>query len=283
MIQVITDSTADLPPELAEQEGILVVPCQVTFGEKSFREGVDISGEAFFRRLRTSPRLPRTALPRGEDFEAAYREARARGATGVLAVHLGSRFSGLFNAARLVASRTGMPVELVDSGTASMALGLLALDAARLARQGMALSQLAGHVRQLAPRAETYAMLDTLEYVRRGGRINRVMEMAATALRIKPVLRVARNSVDVVTRQRTRQRALEWLAHRVTVADERFGVAVVHADAPELAGTLARAVGEHLAAGTACLRATAGAVLGTHAGPGAVGVCLIRRAPFTSA
>ncbi len=277
MIQVITDSTADLPPDVAAQQGILVVPCQVTFGEESFREGVEITDEEFFRRLRTSPVLPRTALPRGEDFEAAYREARARGATGVVAVHLGSGFSGLFNAARLFARHADVPVEVVDSGTASMALGLLALHAARLARRGMALSQVAGHVRRLAPRAETYAMLDTLEYARRGGRVNRVVAAVATALRIKPILRVARNSVDLVARERTRRRALDWLARRVLLADDTLGVAVVHADAPDLAGTLARLVQEHLKAEAACLRATAGAVLGTHAGPGAVGVCLIRR------
>ncbi len=277
MIQVVTDSTADLPPEVAEQEGILVVPCQVLFGEETFREGVDLTDEEFFQRLRTSPVLPRTALPRGEDFQAVYQEARRRGATGVLAVHLGSKFSGLFGAAALFAREVDVPVELVDSGTASMAMGLLAIHAARRARQGVPLAELAEEVRGLAPRAETYAMLDTLEYVRRGGRVNRLVEILAAAFNVKPILRVARNSVDLVARQRTRRRALEWLVTEAQKADPAYGLAVVHADAPNLAQALSDRISARMPAGTAFFQSTAGAVLGTHAGPGAVGTCFIRR------
>lgn len=279
MIQVITDSTADLPPAVAEREGILVVPCQVYFGEEAFREGVDLTDEEFFQRLRTSPVLPRTALPRGEDFHAVYREARRRGATGVLAVHLGSGFSGLFGAATLFAREVDMPVELVDSGTASMALGLLAIYAARRARQGIALPHLAEEARRLAPRVETYAMLDTLEYARRGGRVSRIVEVLAATLNVKPILRVARNRVDLVARQRTPKRALDWLVERVKEADPHHGVAVVHADALHLAKNVLEKVTALLPPNTEFFSSSAGAVLGTHAGPGAVGVCFIRQAP----
>lgn len=278
MIQVITDSTADLPPAVAEREGILVVPCQVYFGEEAFREGVDLPDEEFFRRLRTSPVLPRTALPRGEDFQAVYQEARRRGATSVLAVHLGSGFSGLFGAATLFAREMDMPVELVDSGTASMALGLLAIHAARRARQRVPLVELAEEVRRLAPRAETYAVLDTLEYARRGGRVSRLVEVLATALDVKPILRVARNSVDLVARQRTQKRALDWLVEKVKEADSRHGVAVVHANALHLAKSVLEKVAAHVPPNTELFSSSAGAVLGTHAGPGAVGVCFIRQA-----
>nr|WP_290665648.1 DegV family protein [Ardenticatena sp.] len=275
MIQVLTDSTADIPPEVAAREGLLVVPAQVIVGDHSYREGVELTSDHLFRVLRDGNAVPQTSLPRGDDFAAVYQEAVARGAKGILAVHIGSGFSGLLNASRLYAREVPIPTAFVDSGTASMALGWLAIYAARRARQGVPLETLAQEVQALADRAALFAMLDTLEFARRGGRVGRLAEFVAGVLNIKPILRVAQNEVTLMARTRSRRRALDWLCTTVAETAPHFGVAVLHADALDLAHQLAACVRTHLSAESEFLLTTAGAVLGAHAGPGAVGVALL--------
>ncbi|HBY98427.1 MAG TPA: hypothetical protein DEP84_31550, partial [Chloroflexi bacterium] len=212
MIQIITDSTSDLPPAVAEREGILVVPAQVQFGTESFREGVELTGIAFFERLaREAGALPTTSQPLPGDFIAAFEAARTRGAEAAISIHLGSAFSGTFNGARLVAADAPLPVSVLDSGTASMALGWIAILAARAARAGASLDELTALVARLTECAALYAMLDSLEYLRRGGRVNRAVEMMAGLLDIKAILLVANNRIEAVARVRTRTRALAWL------------------------------------------------------------------------
>lgn len=276
MIQIITDSTADIPAEIAARAGIIVVPCQVIFGDAAYREDVDLTSAEFFQKLRTSTTLPQTALPRGEDFAAAYREAEERGATGVLAIHLGSTFSGVFNAARLYGEEVTVPTEFVDSGTSSLAMGLLALHAARRASAGVELEELAAEIRSLARGAELYAMLDTLKYARRGGRVGRVTEAVASVLNIKPILRIAHNSIDLVSRHRSVKRALHALVETVREVEPQHGVAVIHAETPNRAAELAERVREVISSDRDVIVHTAGAVLSTHAGPGAVGIGLVR-------
>lgn len=276
MLQVITDSTADLPAEIAQQEGIIVVPCQVIFDDQSYREDVDLSSQEFFEKLRTAGTLPKTSLPRGDDFAAAYEEAQARGAESVLAIHIGSNFSGVYNAARLYAGNLDMPTRVIDSGTTSLAMGLLAIHAARRAREGAPLHNLADEIRRLAGGAEVHAMLDTLEYARRGGRIGRVAETVASILNIKPVLRVARNSVDLVSRHRSRKRAMQALVDTIADAKPEHGTGLVHAEAPALADELRERIASLPHAPKEMIVNSAGAVLSTHAGPGAVGIGFVR-------
>ncbi|GAP62163.1 hypothetical protein ARMA_0586 [Ardenticatena maritima] len=275
MIQVLTDSTADIPPEIADREGLLVVPAQVIVGEQSYREGVELTSDHLFRILREGAFLPKTSLPRGDDFAAVYQEALARGADGILAVHIGSGFSGLLSASQLYARELPIPTAFVDSGTASMALGWLAIYAARRARQGVALDALAQEVQALADRAALLAMLDTLEFARRGGRVGRLAEFVAGVLNIKPILRVAQNEVTLMARTRSRRKAVEWLCAAVAESSPHFGVAVLHTDAPDLADQLAQCVQSHISPDTEYVQTTAGAVLGAHAGPGAVGVAFL--------
>lgn len=275
MIQIITDSTADLPSDAAEREGIIVVPAQVQFGTESFREDIELSSQAFFERLaQETEALPTTSLPLPGDFIAAFEEARARGAEAAISVHLGSAFSGTFNGARLAAREAPLPVTVLDSGTASLALGWIAILAARAARQGATLDELTALVASLSERAALYAMLDTLEYLRRGGRVNRVAEMMVGLLDIKVILLVANNRIEPTARVRTRSRALAWLRDRVAADAPLLGLAVIHAVAPEQAAALAEMVRPY--APEPPIVTLVGAVLGTHAGPGAVGVGYVR-------
>lgn len=276
MIQIITDSTADLPADVAHREDIIVIPCQVIFGDEGFREDVELSSQDFFQKLRTAHSLPKTSLPRGDDFVTAYENAQRRGADSVLSIHLGSDFSGVYNAARLYAANLTIPTQVIDSGTTSLAMGLLAIHAAQRARDGVSLRTLSNEIQRLAVGAEVHAMLDTLEFARRGGRIGRVTETVAALLNIKPVLRVARNSVDLVSRHRSRKRAIQALVETVADAAPQHGVAVMHADAPALADSIAERIRPLLPTGQEIIVNAAGAVLSTHAGPGAVGIGFVR-------
>lgn len=275
MIQIITDSTADLPPAIAEREGILVVPAQILFGTEGLRDGVELTSEAFFERLVLETQVrPTTTLPLQSDFEAAFTIARARGANAALSIHLGSAFSGTCNAACLAAEEAPLPVTVLDSGTTSLALGWIAILSARAARSGATLTEVVALVERLRLRAALYAMLDTLEYLRRGGRANRIVEMLTGLLDIKPILFVGNNRIELAGRVRTRSRALTWLRDRVAADAPLQGVGVVHAVAPERAATLADMVRPY--APEPLIVTVAGAVLSTHAGPGAVGVGYVR-------
>ncbi|MEZ4636519.1 MAG: DegV family protein [Caldilineaceae bacterium] len=196
-IAIITDSTCGLPREVIEREELIVIPCLVQAEGQVYKEGVDLTAEELFDRIYTSSTIATTSLPAGEDYTAAFEEVKRRGADQVIGIFVGSNLSGTFNGARLASQDHALQVELIDSGTTAMALGILVLEAVRIVKAGDP-EEAAAQLRETAERTELYALLDTLEYIRRGGRIGRVGELIANVLNIKPVLRVARNSLDVV-------------------------------------------------------------------------------------
>ncbi len=276
-VRVVTDSTADIPPDLAAELNISVIPAYVQFGAESFRDGVDLTRDEFFRRLAQGPVLPTTAAPAVGVFAHAYRLAAAQGAAagpgfeGVLAVHLSSRLSALYNAAMLGAEESGVPVRLVDSQQVSIGTGILAILAARAARDGMGLDEVAAMTTAQAERVYLYAMLETLDYVERSGRLGKAQWLVGTMLNIKPIIRIRLGEVlpprDLL---RTRARALERLVEIAGGLAPFDGLAVVHARAPEhgrdLMGRLAP-----LAPAGGIIFGEVGVTIGTYAGPGAVG------------
>lgn len=275
-IVLMTDSTCGLPPHVIEREGLIVVPCQVRIGDEVFREGVDLSAEELFARIFSSSAVPATSLPAGEDYTAAFEEVQRRGATQVLGIFLGSAFSGTFNGARLAAQEYPLTVEMVDSGTTSLALGLLVLHAVERLRAGRSLQETAVEIRSLADRAELYALLDTLEFIRRGGRIGRVGELIANVLNIKPALRVARNSADVVARIRSRKKGIQWLIDTCREMTPLQALGVIHIDADEEAAALAQEIAPLVPRQEELFVLPATAAVATHAGPKAIGVGLLR-------
>jgi DegV family protein with EDD domain len=275
-IAVMTDSTCGLPAHIIEQENLIVVPCQVRIGEEVYKEGVDLTAEELFDRLYSSVETATTSLPAGEDYAAAFAEAQRRGADQVLGLFVGSSFSGTFNGARLAAQEHPLTVELVDSGTTAMALGLLVLEAARMVREGADLKEAATNLRETANRTELYALLDTLEYIRRGGRIGRVGELIANVLNIKPVLRVARNSLDVVARARSRKKGLAWLMDTAREARPLLSAGVMHINVPGEAEEMAREVAQLVEGQPKLLIEPVTAAVAVHAGPHAIGMGFIR-------
>ncbi len=271
-VRVVTDSTADLPPEIAHELGITVVPLRVLFGEETYREGIDITPDRFFQMLEENSVHPTTTQPSVGDFLETY-ERLAADADGILSIHISAKLSGTLGAAQAARTALSKPraMELIDSGTASMAMGLAVIKAARAARVGASLTEAAAVARDVLGRFRLWAMLDTLEYIRRGGRIGRAQAFLGSVLQVKPIITVHEGEVHPVERVRTRSRALQRLAELALAFPAAEEFVVLDSTTPEdsdwLEGQLRAAHPQ-----APVTRARLGAVLGTHCGPGAVGV-----------
>jgi DegV family protein with EDD domain len=283
-VRVVTDSTADLPADLAAELGITVVPANLHFGLETFLDGPEMSRQAFYERLMRDPVLPTTSSPAVGVFTDTYRrlvqESRDAGEEleGIVSVHLASRLSAVYNAARLGALDVPeVAVRLVDSCQISIGTGWLAILAARAARAGRRLEEIAAFVEDRVPRLRLIAALSTLDYVRRSGRLGRAGWLVGTLLSIKPIIEIRDGEVlpprDLV---RTRSRALDRLVEIAESLAPFEELSVMHAHAPELGQVLL----ERLSAvhpPERILLAEVGVTVGTYAGPGAVGIIGIVR------
>ena len=183
-VAVVTDSTSDLPAEVAEDLGITIVPAQIQFGDKAYRDGVDMGNEEFYRRLRASDILPKTSPASLGTFRETYRRLSAQ-AESIISIHVASNLSATHDVARMASADSPCPVVVVDSQTASMACGLLAIIAAKAARGGASLSEVEGLVRKAVPHTITLAVFGTLEYLAKGGRIGRAQAFLGSALKMR--------------------------------------------------------------------------------------------------
>jgi DegV family protein with EDD domain len=274
-VRIVTDSTADIPAALAAELGIAVVPCQIYLGQEVYRDGVDLSPQAFYRKLGVSSKLPRTSQPPVSFFVDTFRRLIAEGA-GIISIHVAGNLSGTVNAAWAAAQTLSDPshVEVVDSGQLSMGLGWAVIEAARMVQGGATRAEVNQAVRGMLPRLRAAAMIDTLENLYKGGRISQVTAMLGTALQVKPLLTIQDGHVEVVDRVRTRSRALKRLRAMVRGWGPLAEVAVLHTGAEGLAQELALLLSD-LFPIERMIFASAGAALTTHLGLGAVGVCAL--------
>jgi DegV family protein with EDD domain len=272
-IRIVTDSACDLPQALADQLGIRIVPLTIRFGRDEFVDRLDLTPAEFWARCADSPVLPETAAPAPGQFELAYRSLVDEGADGVVVVAMSSQLSGTMQSAQLAANAVfgEIPVDVVDSRSVTTGLGMIAVAAARLARQGAKLEEVAGLARDLARRTYVWATLDTLDYLKKGGRIGGAKALLASALAIKPIIVVRHGQVEDGGRQRTRSRALAQLVEKVRGAGPLESLAVLHADTPDVDAFVAELA--PLAPGPIMVTEV-GAVIGTHCGPQAIGVAL---------
>jgi DegV family protein with EDD domain len=275
-VRVVTDSTSDLPPELAEAQGITVVPLNVQFGEETYRDGVDISPDQFYQRLVSSPRLPTTSQPSVGAFIEAY-QGVAEGAEGIVSVHISAKLSGTCNSATQAQTELAstVPIEVVDTRQASLATGLVALAAARAAQAGASLAEVAEEARKASGEVSVFFMVDTLEYLQKGGRIGKAAAFLGGLLNVKPLLTIRDGEVHPLERARTRRKAVARLLELVRQAAPVRELAVMHSTTPEDAEELARQVAPLLSEGQV-LTGRLGSVVGTYAGPGMLGVGLRR-------
>jgi DegV family protein with EDD domain len=279
-VAVITDSTAYLPADLVEGYGIHVVPLYVVLAGRSGREGLDIGPDDVARVLGTRGQTVSTSRPTPGDFVAAYRLALDQGAEKLVSVHLSSELSGTWDAARLAASQVGEHiVSVVDSRSAAMGNGFAVLAAARSAAAGADVATVARTARDMAAATRTFFVVDTLEHLRRGGRIGAAASVLGSALAIKPVLHVLDGRVVPLEKVRTTARAMHRLVQRAVEAagDGAVSVAVHHLAAPEKADRLAAELRERLPSLRELHVSELGAAIGAHVGPGAVGIVV---APF---
>jgi DegV family protein with EDD domain len=270
VVRIVTDSTADIPLETQRAFDITVVPLNVHIGEDVFRDRVDLSGDEFFRRLQQSPQLPRTSQPSVGVFEEAFRGRLDEGHE-VVAVLLSSKVSGTYNAGLMAAQAIASDrIEVIDSRTASMALGFLALEGARAARAGKGLTEVADRVRALVPRARIIAAIDTLTYLQRGGRIGKAQALLGSLLNVKPLITLKEGEVQPLGRARSRAQALDRLVQLLERDGPLTHLAILHgaarADAERLRDRVAPSY-----PGLEISFAEIGPVLGTHTGPGAIG------------
>ena len=270
---VVTDSTADLPDEWRERYEIEVVPLKVLFGEETFRDGVDMNNEEFFRRLAASTKLPTTSAPSPGEFAELYSRL-AQSHDGCISIHIGAQLSATAEAARVGAqSVEGFRVNVVDSGTVTMPMAFLC----QVAAECKTLEEATAAVEERVPKCRVLALLDTLRYIEMGGRVSRAQAMIGTMLDLKPLLLVAGGEqVKAVDRVRTRSRAIPRMVEFLKADFPVEHVAVMHAQAPEEAERIAADLRKEFPDLKLPI-GQIGCVLGTHTGPKALGLVYIKK------
>lgn len=276
-IAVVTDSVCDIPRSLAASAGVHIVPQILVMANRTWRDGIDIDPPTFYELLRTSSVFPSSSQASTQDFYETFRSL-GEAYRGIVAVVVSSALSGTINSAQAAAAELAeVPVEVVDSRAASMQQGLIALAAARAAAAGAGLAAVADAARDLVGKVRIYFVVDTLEYLHRGGRIGMAARLFGTALNLKPVLTVSPEGVVMpVARIRSRRKALEHVyglldADLAGVDPARLHVAVLHVATPEEAAQLAGQVDARFHPGEMIV-SEAGPVVGAHVGPGTVGL-----------
>ncbi|MFF8829546.1 DegV family protein [Streptomyces sp. NPDC015131] len=272
-VAIVTDSTAYLPPRTMERHGITAVPLTVVLGDEALEEGTEISARSLAAALQKR-RSVTTSRPSPEVFAQEYREAAGRGATGIVSLHLSAEFSGTYDAAVLAAKDAPVPVRVVDTGMVAMALGFCALAAAETAEAGGTLDEIVAAAEKQAAGTSAYFYVDTLEYLRRGGRIGAAQALLGSALAVKPLLELEGGRIELREKVRTASKAIARLEE---IAAERAGespvdIAVHHLAAPDRAAALADRLRARVPGLAELHVSEVGAVIGAHTGPGLLGV-----------
>jgi DegV family protein with EDD domain len=278
-VMVVTDSTSSLPPGFARELGITVVPLTVTLDSRTGTEGEDILPADVTRAL-AEKRTVTTSRPSPAQFAEVYRRLLKSGARQVISIHLSSELSGTWDSARLAAQEFDYGVvRVVDSRSTAMALGFAVLDAARAAAGGARAGEVADVAVATADRARTLVYVDTLEYLRRGGRIGAAASLVGTALAMKPLLHVRDGRILPLEKVRTTSKALSRLV-ALSVAEAGDGpvdLAVHHLAAAERAEELAGRLRAQIPNVQSLYVSEIGAVVGAHVGPGVIGVVVVAR------
>lgn len=271
-VRIVTDSSCDLPQEVADRHGISIVPLSIRFGDEEFTDREELSTDEFWAKCRATDLLPETAAPSPGRFEETFRALAAEGATSIITINLSSGLSATIEAARNAqrAVAEDLDVRIIDSQTVSVGVGALAVLAAEAAEAGKSADEIEELVNDVAGRTRVHAALDTLENLKKGGRIGGAQSMLGSLLSIKPLIEVRNGVVEPNGKQRTRSRALDHLVKLVTEeADNIERLAVLHAacdDVDALVDRLKPLVDGEILVGQI------GPVVGAHAGIGTIGV-----------
>jgi DegV family protein with EDD domain len=274
-VQIVTDSACDLTDELAEKHDVTIVPLTIRFGDEELVDRRDLTPAEFWERCRRSPVLPETAAPPPGAFRQAFIDAAEAGYDGVVCVTISSGLSATYQSALTGAEdiENGLVVRVIDSGSVTMGQGLLTLAAAEAAASGGSVAEVAAVVESAIPRTRVVGVLATLDHLQRGGRIGGAAALVGSLLSIKPVIQVRDGVVAEESKQRTRSRSLEYLANKALSDAPLERLAVCSGGATDLDVVLAKLAGisvEH-----EVVVSDLGPVVGSHAGPGTIGVAYV--------
>lgn len=276
-IAIVTDSTSDLGP-LAAKNGITVVPLTVRFGSEEFRDGVDLTEDEFYGKLAASTTTPVTAQPPPSLFAQTYRSIFEGGASHIISLHLSSTLSGTVNAAAIAAREVDQArITIIDTRTVTAGLGLFALEAAKRARAGDTPETIAAAIAREIPKMQFLAAIPSLKYLARGGRIGHLRGLLGNVLKIVPILTIVDGTVTEFAKVRTFARAVDQI---VDIVNARIAgaagvrLAIIHAVAPALAQSVAQRI-RNDDPSSSMIICKVGPTVGTHAGPGAVGVIFV--------
>ncbi len=276
-IAVVTDSTADLPANVYKENSIKVVPLHVHFGDKTYKEGVDLSSEEFYSKLVSSKIMPRTSQPAPHEFETVYRQLMDE-SDSIVSIHMSSKLSGTYQSANIAANAIGCDnIHVIDSKFVSAGTGLLALEAVRLARLDVTVQEIVDRIESIKDKLRLFFTVDTFEYMLKNGRIGKATAYLGTLLSIRPIIAIANGEVEPIEKIRgSRDKILERLAEVVADAMPKGHAlrgAVVHAVEPGRGEAMKQAL-EELLHFEDLLLCSLGSGIGSHSGPGTMGVVL---------
>lgn len=272
-VRIVTDSSCDLPQEVADELGITIVPLTIRFGADEFVDRRDLTPREFWARAAKSPTLPETAAPAPGQFEQVYRQLAADGATGIVVINISAALSATSQSAELAARSVAdvIPVQLVDSRSVSLGLGVIVTEAARFAGTGAGIDAVVAMARQLADRSRVWGALDTLENLKKGGRIGSAKALLASALAIKPIIEVRDGKVEPGGKQRTRSKAIAFLVDKISHGPVE-NLAVMHADCDDVDQFVALLRQHHQGD---IVVGDIGPVVGSHAGRGTIALAYL--------
>lgn len=275
-VRIVTDSACDLEADEVTEYGIRVVPLSIRFGDREFIDREELSVEEFYERMASSDKLPETAAPPPGKFEQTFREAAAEGADAVVCINLSSALSATMQSAQTAAQAVAgdIDVRVVDSKSITGGLGTQVVEAAKAAREGKSVDEVVAVVEDLVPRTEIYGALDTLENLKKGGRIGNARALLGSMLSFKPLIHIADGVVEEAGKPRTRKRALEALRDKLFAEGTVSHLRVCHGEAPDVDDFIELISPRYPRDQIKVCKI--GAVIGTHGGPRIVGVCYVK-------
>ena len=275
-VRIVTDSASDLGLDEATSLGIDVVPLSIRFGNDVFLDREELSIDEFYRRMAESDDMPQTAAPAPGAFQEVFRRRLAEGADSIVCICLSSGVSATMESAELAARETDGEVRIVDSRSVTAGLGVMVLAAAEAAAAGAGAHEIVGLVEAMRERTRVYGAIDTLENLRKGGRIGNAQALLGSLLSIKPLIDISSGVVEEAGRQRTRRKSLAWLRDKVAEhADEIETLSVMHAQADDI-GDLTEMLAP-IVDPSATRVGVIGPVVASHGGPGVIGLCFTLR------
>ncbi|HEY5271591.1 MAG TPA: DegV family protein [Anaerolineales bacterium] len=272
-ISFVTDSTADVPVDLAGQNGIEIVPVLVNIGSKSYTDGIEISREEFYTRLPDLNPPPTTSSPSVGSFQERYEKLLRAGADFVISIHPPIELSGVFNAARLAAEAFGQRVKVLDSGQVSLGLGFQVILAAEAAAHGAILDEVTALVDSVHQRVRLVALLETIEYIHRSGRVSWAVAKIGSILRLQPLIELRYGIVHRLGQARTRLQGIERLVDALNSWGPLERLAVLHTNAESAAGQLLEEVKSKVTVQPLLVNVTT--AIGTHVGPNGLGFAAV--------